>query len=181
MKNCFKDWSQSRFSRVELIETKLTKEYNGANNGIQTHTVCWKCKDFLSFYLKFVVYVIQVHISLPHQSNLLIAFANSLDPDQARQNAGPDQDTNCLTLWWYFWKKFSKKLIWKKKITHKKVKHYASCKELTLSVPRYYTINKILSKKYCRINEKREKIDSWCTFLISFTWTVHYACLLYNL
>ena len=29
---------------------------------------------------------------------LLITFANSLDPDQARQNVGPDRDPNCLTL-----------------------------------------------------------------------------------
>ena len=27
-----------------------------------------------------------------------ITFANSLDPDQARQNVGPDLDPNCLTL-----------------------------------------------------------------------------------
>ena len=27
----------------------------------------------------------------------LFAFANSLDPDQARQNVGPDLDPNCLT------------------------------------------------------------------------------------
>ena len=27
----------------------------------------------------------------------LITFANSLDPDQARQNVGPDLDLNCLT------------------------------------------------------------------------------------
>ena len=27
---------------------------------------------------------------------LLINFANSLDPDQARQNVGPDLDPNCL-------------------------------------------------------------------------------------
>ena len=30
---------------------------------------------------------------------LLITFANSLDPDQARQNVGPDLDPNCLTPW----------------------------------------------------------------------------------
>ena len=30
--------------------------------------------------------------------NLLIIFANSLDPDQAQQNVGPDLDPNCLTL-----------------------------------------------------------------------------------
>ena len=29
---------------------------------------------------------------------LLIAFVNSLDPDQARQNVGPDLGANCLTL-----------------------------------------------------------------------------------
>ena len=28
---------------------------------------------------------------------LLITSANSLDPDQARQNVGPDLDPNCLT------------------------------------------------------------------------------------
>ena len=32
---------------------------------------------------------------------LLITFANNLDPDQARQNVGPDLDPNCLTLRWY--------------------------------------------------------------------------------
>ena len=30
--------------------------------------------------------------------HLLITFANNLDPDQARQNVGPDLDPNCLTL-----------------------------------------------------------------------------------
>ena len=29
---------------------------------------------------------------------LLITFANSLDPDQARPNIGSDLDPNCLTL-----------------------------------------------------------------------------------
>ena len=29
--------------------------------------------------------------------HLLITFANNLDPDQARQNVGPDLDPNCLT------------------------------------------------------------------------------------
>ena len=32
------------------------------------------------------------------QPALLITFANSLDPDQARQNVGPDRYPNCLTL-----------------------------------------------------------------------------------
>ena len=32
-----------------------------------------------------------------HFYSLLIAFANSLDPDQARQNSWPDLDLNSLT------------------------------------------------------------------------------------
>ena len=35
-------------------------------------------------------------------------FANSLDPDQTRQNVGPDLDLNCLTLM-VFMKKLMKK------------------------------------------------------------------------
>ena len=31
---------------------------------------------------------------------LLMTFANSLDPDQARQNVGPYLDPNCLTPGW---------------------------------------------------------------------------------
>ena len=30
-----------------------------------------------------------------------VTFANRLDPDQARQNVGPDLDPICLTLRWY--------------------------------------------------------------------------------
>ena len=29
------------------------------------------------------------------------SFANSLDPEQTRQNVGPDLDPNCLTPGWY--------------------------------------------------------------------------------
>ena len=39
--------------------------------------------------------------SLPTRGDfchLLITFANSLDPDQARQNVGPDLDPNCYNL-----------------------------------------------------------------------------------
>ena len=31
--------------------------------------------------------------------HLQISFTNSLDPDQDRQNVGPDLNPNCLTLW----------------------------------------------------------------------------------
>ena len=52
--------------------------------------------------------------------HLLITFANSLDSDQVWQNVGPDLDPSCLTLWWYSWMIFLKKLIWKKKSTDDK-------------------------------------------------------------
>ena len=42
---------------------------------------------------------------------LLITFVNSLDPDQARQNVGPDLGPNFLPLRYYSRKKFLKKLI----------------------------------------------------------------------
>ena len=38
---------------------------------------------------------------------LLITFANSLDSEQAQQNVESDLDPNCLTLWWYSWKKIA--------------------------------------------------------------------------
>ena len=39
-------------------------------------------------------------------SHLLVTFANSLDPDQARQNVGPDLDPNRFTVSKNFLKKF---------------------------------------------------------------------------
>ena len=39
---------------------------------------------------------------------------NSFDPDQARQNVGPNLDPNCLTHWWYSWKNFSKQIVFLK-------------------------------------------------------------------
>ena len=63
--------------------------------------------------------------SFPTSGNicrLLITFANSLDPDQARRNVGPDLDPNCLTLWWYSLKDFFffVKINLKKKSTDEK-------------------------------------------------------------
>ena len=43
-----------------------------------------------------------------------------MDPDQARQYVGPDLDPICLTLRWYSWKNFSKKLSLKKTADDKK-------------------------------------------------------------
>ena len=44
---------------------------------------------------------------------LLITFANSLEPDQARQNVEPDLDSNSLTLV-VLWKEFFKKVDFEK-------------------------------------------------------------------
>ena len=65
---------------------------------------------------------------------LLITFANSLEPDQAWQNVGPDLDPNCLTLWWYSWKIFFKISIFKKiHRWQKSMQNYPACKELELT------------------------------------------------
>ena len=49
---------------------------------------------------------------------LLITFPNSLDPDQDRQNVGPDLDPNRLTLWLHvFLKAFFEKDNFEKKST----------------------------------------------------------------
>ena len=55
-----------------------------------------------------------------------MTFANSLDPDQAQQNVGLDLDPICLTLRWYSWKNFSKKLILKKAADDIKMFKYPS-------------------------------------------------------
>ena len=49
-------------------------------------------------------YQVVLYLTLPIREDfccLLITFANSLDPDQARQNMGPDLDPTCLTPRWY--------------------------------------------------------------------------------
>ena len=51
---------------------------------------------------------------------LMLIFANSLDPDQALQDIGPDLDPNCLLLCWYSGKNFLKKLILQKSADDKK-------------------------------------------------------------
>ena len=54
----------------------------------------------IDFSQKVVSRSLSVFNSFPASSDfyhLLITFANSLDPDQARQKVGPDLDPNCLT------------------------------------------------------------------------------------
>ena len=59
---------------------------------------------------------------------LLITLANSLDPDQARRNVGPDLDPNCLV----FLKDFFYKVNLKKKIHRQSMQNYPACKEVAL-------------------------------------------------
>ena len=71
--------------------------------------------------------------SISSRARLLITFAISLDQDQDRQNVGPDLDPNYLTLWWYFWKNFSKKVDFEKSADdNKSMKNYLVGKELKL-------------------------------------------------
>ena len=62
-----------------------------------------------------------------------IIFANNLEPDQDRQNVGPDLDPNCLTLSGSVPERVSlKKLILKKSVAedNKSMKNYPAFKEL---------------------------------------------------
>ena len=61
-----------------------------------------------ALFVKIIVYIIIVVTCC-----LLITFANSSDPDQARQNVGPDLDPNCLTLM-VFLKEFFEKVDFEK-------------------------------------------------------------------
>ena len=65
----------------------------------------------------------------PNFCCLLITFANSLDPDQVRQNVGPDLDPNCLTLM-VFLKEFFEKINFEKnRQTTQKMQNYPACIE----------------------------------------------------
>ena len=55
-----------------------------------------------------------------------------MDPDQARQNVGPDLDSSCLTLMVFPIEKFWKDDFENNQQTKKGMKNYPACKELTL-------------------------------------------------
>ena len=61
-------------------------------------------------------WVLNSFLASSHYCGLLIIFSNSLDPDQDRQNVGPDLDPNCLTLI-AFLKEFFEKVRFEKKST----------------------------------------------------------------
>ena len=85
-----------------------------------------------------VDFMIELFNSFPASGDwcLLITFANSLDPDQAWQNLGCNLNPNCLTLWWYSWKS------WLKKIHRgqKSMPNYPECKELMMLMWYFFLI-----------------------------------------
>ena len=55
----------------------------------------------MSYNISDFIYKYFHHLNIPATDvfrRLLITVVNSLDPDQARQNVGPDLDPNVLTL-----------------------------------------------------------------------------------
>ena len=85
--------------------------------------------------------ILHVYCDISRQLNLciLVSSANSLDSDQARQNVRPDLNPIWLTLYWYSWKNFLKKLILKKKSADKIAwKNTKNSKWVTVSMIRKY-------------------------------------------
>ena len=104
--------------------TEEVKKYGssrGKKSGTWQYLVyCFKCfkwKQILTLFLARGNFYL-----------LLMIFANSLEPDQDRQDVGPDLDPNSLTLWWCSWKIFFKKLILKKVCRRTKAWKFASIK-----------------------------------------------------
>ena len=99
-------------TRVKRSTTVLPREFICLKEVSISHML-----DQVWFSSKYMYIWYQLFIYYCH---LLITFANSLDPDQARLNGGPDLDPNCFTHWWYSRNIFFlKKLILKKQQTAK--------------------------------------------------------------
>ena len=76
--------------------------------------------------MKVIYIIIHSGLSLGHFCRLLITFANSLDPDQYRQNISPDLNPNSLTLIVLL-----KELLFKKSaVDNKNMKIYPACEKL---------------------------------------------------
>ena len=77
-----------------LSEPHLTSTHNIATSDkYPQHMFTYKNKEIIHLDILLNSFPASVGFC-----RLLITFANSLDPDQARQNVGPDLDPNCLTL-----------------------------------------------------------------------------------
>ena len=64
-----------------------------------TYFFIWPKHTAFSFsFLPFIKHSFKLFLAVATFCPLLLTFANSFDPDQARHNLGPDLDPNCLTL-----------------------------------------------------------------------------------
>ena len=96
--------------RLKVCNVQLSRAYPGSEFVIANTLAKWKKleSNVIDFSQGFSQNVVSrscsAFNSLPAGGNfchLLITFANSLDPDQAQQNIGPDLDLNLLTPWLY--------------------------------------------------------------------------------
>ena len=94
------------YSVLRIFMSGTDRAYPGSEFVVANTLAKWKKLepneiDFSQcFSQKVVSTSCFVFNSLPTRGDfscLLITFANSLDPDQARQSVGPDLDPNCLT------------------------------------------------------------------------------------
>ena len=76
-------------TRVKRSTTMLPREFICLKEVSISHML-----DQVWFSSKYMYIWYQLFI---YYCRLLITFANSLDPDQARLNGGPDLDPNCFT------------------------------------------------------------------------------------
>ena len=67
----------------------------------------------LKLFINIAIYLIS-YLASSYFIHLLITFANSLNPDQDRQNVGPDLDPNHLMLLMLFLKEFLEKVNFEK-------------------------------------------------------------------
>ena len=68
-----------------------------SNRPLSMEIIFIKIPDLFSLLLAHLI-KLNSFLASDDFCHLLITFANSLDPDQDRQNVGPDLDPNCLTL-----------------------------------------------------------------------------------
>ena len=81
--------------------------------------------------------------------HLQITFANGLDPDQDRQNVGPDLVPNCLTLWL---KNFLKKLMTSKNDTKMDIRKWHQEHEKLASMQGVNIVN-FIATNYCQYHQ----------------------------
>ena len=92
-------WSALNEKRQKLTHIRLRFFMQ-----LREHIIPMQQDAYKTFSVKLATCVDRnMYIQLLSEINLINSLptnvvANSLDPDQARQNVGPDLDTNCLTL-----------------------------------------------------------------------------------